>query len=163
MFRLLSAQALALLMLPKTDALNLAEMKDVSVCGKLTNLAQIQQKQMSEEDLEWARSARKAFSKLDKDDNGEISIKDFCQLLHNTGAELPKGVIKSLIEQGDFNQNKRVSLNELEGMHQNYVDNYQEDSDGEDESDDESPVAPETGDQIPETATTGAQETAPTE
>ncbi len=53
MFRLLSAQALALLMLPKSaDALNLADMKDVSVCGKLTNLAQIQQGgQMTEDDL----------------------------------------------------------------------------------------------------------------
>ena len=67
-----------MLMLPKTDALNLEQMKAASTCGKLTILAQQNEEAPPIDDDTKAQKLEEAFLQFEQDENGEISIKDLC-------------------------------------------------------------------------------------
>ena len=111
-------------MLRKTDALNLEQLKAASTCGKLISLAQQSSESLptDADEKDDIQKLEEAFLHYEQDENGEISIKDLCQLLFELHAELPKDVIVHLIEEGDFNQNKRISIDDLKNMHSIYLE-----------------------------------------
>ena len=78
MYKLISAQALTMLMLPKTDALNLEHIKNSSVCGKLISLAQQGEETLPADQQQLEQQVIEAFQQFEQDENGEISIKDLC-------------------------------------------------------------------------------------
>jgi hypothetical protein len=51
--------------------------------------------------------------KFDTDSDGNISIQDLCQMMHDFELKIDHDGIKSLIEQGDINQDKKISYEDL--------------------------------------------------